>query len=184
MAGGGINFRTHRLVKVSDLKMEFRPSLIAKLVCGGFAALGLFLPIYHHAVEDIVTSKSGPIAESLIAIGIGGVLIWIGLKIWRMVAGSRTFDKGTGRFINNGKEYHVASLDEVVAVQLIRERLKDSDDDVGSSYQKTSFTSYEINLVLQNGKRVPVIDHSARNKIREDAETLSEFLGVPVWDRP
>lgn len=180
LTGGGINFRTHTLVKVNELKMEFHPSLISKLFCGAFIVFGLFLPIYHHAAEDIVASSSGPFTESLMAIGIGGALIWIGLKIWRLVAGKFTFDKDTGRFINIGIDYRVVSLDEVCAIQLMLEQVKSSEDHVGSIRQKTSFTSYELNLVLCDGKRVPVIDHSGRHKIRQDVEKLGKFLGVPV----
>jgi hypothetical protein len=183
LKGGGTNFKTHTLRQVGDLKMEFRTSLWTKLFCGMFVGLGLYVPIYHHAVQDIIESSVGPLGESLIALGLGAILIFGGYKLWRIISGKRTFDKSTGRFINNGREYQIASLDEVVAIQLLTERIKSSERSVGSS-SKTSFTSFELNLVLHNGKRIPVIDHSALKKLREDAETLSDFLGVPVWNHP
>ena len=183
LKGGGTNFRTHTLERISDKKMEFRPSISTKLLCASFIGMGLFIPIYHHAVEDIIASSMGPFAKSLIAIGIGLILIWAGFKFWHILGGLCTFDKSKGRFTNNGRDYNVASLDEVYAIQILREKLKDSDNDLGSSMQKTAFISYELNLVMRDGKRLPVVDHSAREKIREDSETLSEFLGVPVWDR-
>ena len=48
----------------------------------------------------------------------------------------------------------------------------------------TDFTyySYELNLVLVNGQRINAVDHSKLEKLREDAATLSRFLGKPVWD--
>ena len=183
LKGGGTNFKTHTLKQVSDQKMEFRPSLITKLFCGMFVVVGLYVPIYHHAVQDMIESSLGPSGESVIAVGAGGLLIWGGFKFWGILGGASVFDTSKGRFINNGREYHVASLDEVVAIQLLTERIKSSDRSVSSS-SKTSFTSLELNLVKRSGKRIPVIDHSNLNTLRDDAESLSDFLGVPLWDRP
>jgi hypothetical protein len=41
--------------------------------------------------------------------------------------------------------------------------------------------SYELNLVLKDGRRINVVDHGGADKIRTDAATLADFLGVPVW---
>ena len=43
-------------------------------------------------------------------------------------------------------------------------------------------SSYELNLVLQDGERLNVVDHGSFDVLREDAAKLGEFLGVPVWD--
>ena len=37
-------------------------------------------------------------------------------------------------------------------------------------------------VVLRDGERVHVVDHGSYTHIDEDAQTLAEFLGVPVWD--
>jgi hypothetical protein len=58
-------------------------------------------------------------------------------------------------------------------LQLIREYI---------SSAKSSYYSYEINLVIEEGKRVNVVDHGNLEQIRKDAGTLSRFLGCPVWD--
>ncbi len=50
------------------------------------------------------------------------------------------------------------------------------------SGNKSSYYSYELNLVLKNGSRINVVDHGNLTKLREDAQTLSAFLGKPVWD--
>ena len=44
------------------------------------------------------------------------------------------------------------------------------------------FYSYEINLVLKNGRRVNVADHGDLDSLRADADMLANFLEVPVWD--
>ena len=182
LKGGGTNFRTHALKRVSDQKMEFKASRTTMVICVICIAFGLYVPLYHTFVQDMIESKMGQTGEMIMAWGIGIGLIYFGIWFWRKMNAGYTFDKSTGRFIKNGKDYDSFPLDEIHAIQLILERIKDSDRPVGSS-SRTSFTSYELNLIKKDGKRVRVIDHSNRKKIQEDAETLGEFLGVPVWRR-
>ena len=66
-----------------------------------------------------------------------------------------------------------AALPDIYAIQLVSERC---------SGKNSAFYSYELNLVLQDGRRLNVIDHGNIDKLREDAKTLSGFLGKPVWD--
>jgi len=40
----------------------------------------------------------------------------------------------------------------------------------------------EVNLVLADGNRMNLVDHSNQSAIREDAQALSAFLDLPVWD--
>ncbi len=46
------------------------------------------------------------------------------------------------------------------------------------------YRSYELNLVMSDGKRLHVVVYADRspNKLREDVTILSRFLGKPVWD--
>ncbi len=37
-------------------------------------------------------------------------------------------------------------------------------------------------LVLKDASRVNVLDYKKVKSVRKDAETLSKFLNVPVWD--
>ncbi len=47
---------------------------------------------------------------------------------------------------------------------------------------KSSYYSYELNLVLDDGSRINVVDHGNLDRLRGDAQTLSRFLDKPVWD--
>jgi hypothetical protein len=47
---------------------------------------------------------------------------------------------------------------------------------------KNSYDSYELNLVLRDGRRLNVIDHGTLHAIREDARILADYLGVSIWD--
>lgn len=67
-----------------------------------------------------------------------------------------------------------AGLEDIHALQLLSEYCRGG--------KKRSYYSYELNLVLRNGRRINVMDHGDCKKLREDAQTLSEFLDKPVWD--
>ena len=47
---------------------------------------------------------------------------------------------------------------------------------------KSSYYSYELNLVLSDGTRRNVVDHGSLAKLREDAAQLSARLNLPIWD--
>ncbi len=47
---------------------------------------------------------------------------------------------------------------------------------------QVSMQFYELNMVLNNGDRVNIIDHDNRKILHEDAVNIAKFLGVPVWD--
>ena len=67
---------------------------------------------------------------------------------------------------------HFAELEKIHALQLI----------FNASSQRFYGFSYELNLVLEAGKRINVIDHGNLDRLREDADTLAAFLDKPIWD--
>ena len=44
------------------------------------------------------------------------------------------------------------------------------------------FWSYELNLVLRNGKRINLIDLGNQREIRWDAGDLSRMIDVSIWE--
>ncbi len=68
---------------------------------------------------------------------------------------------------------YFAEIEQIHALQLISEYCRSD---------KNSYYSYELNLILEDGKRINVVDHGNLGKIRDQAATLSEFLRKPVWD--
>jgi hypothetical protein len=83
------------------------------------------------------------------------------------------FDKGIGMFwkgkstVENispeGNHISYTSLKEIHSIQLIGEWCYGG---------KTSYNSYELNLVLNDGKRINVVDHKGMRQLREDAQKL------------
>ncbi|HOJ78026.1 MAG TPA: hypothetical protein PL158_08005 [Bacillota bacterium] len=52
-------------------------------------------------------------------------------------------------------------------------------------YRRTRHHYYqknELNLVSDNGERMNVVHHRNKNRIQKDAQVLSKFLGVPIWE--
>jgi hypothetical protein len=68
---------------------------------------------------------------------------------------------------------YFARLEEIHALQLVAENCRSDND---------TYRSYELNLILKDGKRINVVDHGNESKLREDAQTLSRFIEKPVWD--
>lgn len=87
------------------------------------------------------------------------------------------FDKASNRYYRGFKSIQTKmsvdiSLKTIVALQLIGETISDEDG---------SFKSFELNIILNNKERLNVMDHSNLRGIINDAETLSEFLNIPIW---
>jgi hypothetical protein len=73
----------------------------------------------------------------------------------------------------NSKGTFKIEMDKIRALQVLSEYCRGN---------KSSYYSYELNLVLDDATRVNVVDHGDLRALREDAATLGLLLSVPVWD--
>jgi hypothetical protein len=179
-SGGGANFRTHKLVEVEFSRVEFKAAIGARLFYALFffvgLGMGIAFTVENKIFEDFSLEAIAPVLFSLIFVIVGGLLYYFGTS-------PIVFDKQRGYFWKGRKSPQdvydkasikkIASLGDIHAIQLVSEYIRGS---------KSSYYSYELNLVLKDGKRITVIDHGNLNRLREDAKKLSEFLGKPVWD--
>jgi hypothetical protein len=53
---------------------------------------------------------------------------------------------------------------------------------VGVPGGRIPYFLFELNLILQNGKRINVFSCGNQEKLREDTNALSAFLEKPIWD--
>jgi len=183
---GGASFRTHKLVEVDSFRLEFRASagaiafyLIFFLV--GIGVLGVIS--YTGFSSGTLPLNEGRALSFLLPLFIGLVFACVGGCMLYFGASPSVFDKRRGDFWRGRTvPYNVlarkgvkdsARLEEIHALQLISELCRSND---------SSFYSYELNLVLENGSRINVVDHGNLDGLREDADTLSAFLEKPVWD--
>ncbi len=176
LAGGGSNFKTAGLHSVDEQRMEFRASAGMKLMAVVFVVMGLVL-------AAIFFSKKPETMRDYIPVAMGVIFAVSGAGMFYSACTPTVFDLGHGYFCRSRKKpermiapsklKRYAPLNRVHALQIIAEFCKS---------KNSSYYSYELNLVLDDGSRVHVIDHGNHLALRTDAQTLSHFLNKPLWD--
>ncbi len=162
------NFITRKLIKKSFNQMQFEATLELKIFCLLPAVFGIFI--------GMAFSDSFNIVIFITCI----ILILAGLLLYFFNTKPIIFDKNKGyawkgkiedypyQIMKNNKIKCII-LNQVYAIQLLR-----------SSAEWV--VSYEINLILKDGNRYDIIGHNDLKAIKEDAEKLSNFLQIPIWD--
>lgn len=179
---GGANFCTHRLSEIAPERLEFKATATAAVFCAIFAIVGLGIMIAFPAIEwshgftSFKPEIIGPMLVGALFAVVGGVMLYAGRA-------PIVFDKRIGVYwkgrkspeetFNRSDIKECCELGQIYALQIISERC---------SSKNGSYYSYELNLVLGDGKRITVVDHGSYSKLREDADKLSAFLGRPIWD--
>jgi hypothetical protein len=204
MQFGGARKRTYELVRMGSQRMEFRTimepkakqSLLVMLV-GPPLFLGFWV-VYGRAdlAKDVF-----PIF--LLVFGGMAALVLLAFYYNRQ----RTFDMGlrqywstwlrpascpgispSSRSPKKRRRYpKCLRIRDIHALQIVSERVVQQKERKGllGGYQKPPpdmFMSYELNLVLEDGTRVSVLDHGDLDGLRSDAGEVSSFIGVPLWD--
>lgn len=175
LVSGGSNFRTHKLRKVGYHTYQSVPTVgyyifnLIFVLFGAGALVGAYFGLNESWFMVLILGFMG-----LVFMGVGGTLLIRALNPF-------TVDLDTGVFYK-GKSYDPyaspedaksGSIREIHALQLVTERV---------SGDKTTYNSYEMNLVLKDGRRVNVMDHGSRKKIHEDATLISDALNIPIWN--
>jgi hypothetical protein len=181
--GGGSNFCTHKLVEIDFNRMEFKATPGARVFYLVFFLAGIGIAVAFWLGAPPSFGESGSAFAEIVPFLAGSVFIAAGALMFYFGTSPIVFDKYKGSFWKGRKSQdemplgkvpkYFARLTEIHAIQLISEYCRSD---------KSSYYSYELNLVMRDGKRINVIDHGNVNRIREDAHTLSRFLGRPVWD--
>lgn len=175
---GGTNTTDYKYNKTSPNRVEFKASPKLYIAVATFLILG---------VGAVIRFSMEPSGTLLFYGGIGlGILFIVG-GLSKALSFSKipVFDLDEGYFWKDQKKpkqqktYSSTQcrIDDIHAIQLIQERIQSSSGS-GSSY----YYSFEMNLVLDSCARINVVDHGTLSRIRGDAEKLSDFLDVPVWD--
>jgi hypothetical protein len=172
---GGANFKTHDF-EVTPEHMAVRRSVGGVAFALVFAGLGaLFVLVGLH----ILVSLRDP--GGLVFALIGSPFVAAGLFLLR--SGSRlTFDLRSGVYYR-GKAYRPGvhpreqqgPVSAIHALQLLKEHIR------STSSARSTFTSYELNLVFADGERLNVLDHGKGDAVLEAACQLASTLHVPLW---
>lgn len=119
---------------------------------------------------------------STVVLSLGALaIISAGVVMMYLSSTPIVFDKTVGLFWKGRKSpdssismtdsHNCTRLTDVHAVQLIS---KLQTDNIG--------VFCELNLVMDNGRRIHVLDQRNADMIREYGKTLSRFLEKPLWD--
>jgi len=180
---GGTNFRTHKLVLSRPERMEFKPTWGMKIFCAIFCLVGLGTFVGMLAIAaGAIHGENTQMAYIFLPI-FGGIFFIVGSLMYCFAAKPRVFDSSLKYFWKGRKSPETSlpgdtsdnwvPLEDIHAIQVISEYV---------SGDKSSYYSYELNLVRKDAGRFNVIDHGNAGKIRADAQALADFLGVPLWD--
>lgn len=177
---GGSSFRTHILIRVSENIYSYKPSYGTAIFCWIFVSIGLGLLFF--GVREVIAGINALKFPVFLLVGIGLIFTSVGAYMFYSFYKPIVFDKSKNIYSkgyetekpseNVLKSSQKIKLSEIVALQIIGERIKGD---------KNTFNSFELNMVLKNGKRKNIIDHGNLKSIINDAQLLSEFLDLPIW---
>lgn len=187
LQGGGANFTTHKAVQSQANRIEFKPTVFSYLMLLIPVSFTVIFPLF--LIRRSVMENGALIVDrdTFWGIFIGILCFVISYYLYRYLNKKIAFDKNYGYFwkgrtVEAGMPFDPSNLKEAVklndihALQIIHEWIS------GSGKGNRPFKSYELNLVLNSGERVGVIDHGNIKRLLEDANLLSQFLGVPLWN--
>jgi hypothetical protein len=174
--------RTHELIETGSRRLEFRSKMRSSVFYTVLVLIGVGVPgitLWAHRTGELPeTSRVAKLIVLALAIAVIGA-IWV----YRLSA-PILFDKQIGFFwkghrsprkVSDRRQLKkCAKLEDIHALQLLQNfnMMKDS----------PSFTSYELNVVLEDGRRINVTNHGDRAHTVKSAKTLSVFLDRPVWN--
>lgn len=182
LGGGNTNMHTHKLTKVSSSRMEFQPTLKSKLFSLLFCAVGLGLTGIF-LVQGMQSSDPDAANMSFFVLLFGLTFAGVGVFTYRKMSVPVVFDKVTGRGWRGRRKSDSAHgteapdgsilIRDITSLQLLSQYVRGN---------KNSYYVYELNAVMNDAKRYNIMRHGSKRHMRKDAETLSSFLGKPLWD--
>ena len=178
----GSNFRTHKLIMIDSNRIEFRSTFGMKLFSLIFLIVGATMVVYFFYKFFPFNQSEYEIKDWLLLL-IGCVFGGAGVYLIYESIRPCIFDKDKGYFWKSNisidennreqKNKEFCKLEDIHAIQTLSELCKGN---------KSSYYSYELNIVLKDGQRLNVEDHGNDSWVKRDADKLADFLDVQVWN--
>lgn len=174
---GGHNYKAHELIVESEHQLTIKATPLHFLILTVFIGMSLFFvfitsPKLLYLMDGDIFSALFPVV-SLVIFSIGCV------QMHKAIKHNKTFDRLSGQYTDNKvdttKMADKVLLSDIHGLQIIDELVRSQ-----NSQHQTTFVSYELNLVMSDGKRINVMDHGHKKSIISDAQTLSKFLNIPI----
>lgn len=172
------------LVQKDENRLTYKPSIIGYVMGIIFIIVGLLIfGMYFFFSGD---------APWFIMV-FGAIFALAGIIMLTQAGSPIVFDRTERMFYRGRKQQkapdvtdtkHALSFNDIHAIQLLT-RLESHRDDSGNrnGFSRTHFYKvYEMNLVKHDGDRMYVNTYGKFANARHDANTLADFIGVPVWD--
>ncbi len=162
---GGSNFDAYEMIMIDNNRIEFKSSLMSTI-------LSVVMVIIFFIAEILDANKFG---EPVIIF-----IVLVFLTIFNSI-NKVVFDKNkmlfwrgvTERNCYNDNCKKNAIISDIHAIQLLWKEVEDDDD---------IWDSYELNIVLEDLRRIHVVSYAKKDKVRQDASVLARFLDKPIWD--
>ena len=173
MYSGGASFETHIAQQKNEV-FKFLPSIkfvLYTLMYGVLAVLSWYFGM------QLMPNDNGLSIIGFLLLGVSLVFLCAFLYFLKDYLVSITFSKKHGYYYKgyfNIKYLRTSkvNLEDIVAIQILGKI---------TTEKIAPFNSFEINLVTKDSERFHIIDHSNLKSIINDANSLSEFLRVPIW---
>jgi hypothetical protein len=163
---GGSNFNAYKMIMIDNNRIEFKASLK-----GVISFILMIIVIFTVEIRNM--------KELGIPVVIFIILIFhaIHYSINEIVfdKNQMLFWKGViecNCYIDNHK-MKSARIGDIHAIQLLWKEVE-GDDDI--------WDSYELNIVLEDSRRIHVVSYAKKDNVRQDASVLARFLDKPLWD--
>lgn len=177
LARGGNSFASHRPV-ITASRLYWRPTLRVWALGALFAVPASLVLLALLVAGEVQLDDPASWILPLIAT----LFVGLGVLIVRRNYVPIIFDRNLGWFWRGRPQAkgsasiaalkESASLADIVALQLI------SGQKMHSPY--ASWDTWELNLILNTGQRLPVIHHGNLKILRQDAASLANWLGLPL----
>ena len=171
---GGSSACTHRVVHRHGT-VVVRPSLTLTMFCGLLIAIGVTAPFI---LPEILMDQQADTTRSMHTLAPLIFFLFVPIGVSLLQWGTRKimiFNKAKGILERRDT---CCDINTVYAIQILREHCVTDANEGGVA----DYFSYEINLVLNTGERINVVDHGFLRFIRRDARLLAKYLEVPLWD--
>jgi len=181
--GSGSSYRSQKLAPAHN-QIKVVKTARALILPVGFALVGIALILA--ALNDYVQlapTGTEPLSTSqFLILLLMGAFFLVPAAVFLRPKNKFTFDKSSGDCwrgrkpasgpFENSDRFR---LERIKGLQILEKQ-------VSGSHGDKTFTSYELNLILDDHDRINVMDHGDADALRADAERLSQFLGIPLFD--
>ncbi len=162
------------ILKPIEGTLEFHLNLLSRLFYFSFIILGLIF-IFYATVELL----SYDFQSTLWSMLLGFTLTGVGIYMFSKQAIPHIFDKDKNLYFKENKNLEredETPLNSIRALQVIS---------YTKSNQDKSKQQAELNLILNNGKRIYVCSYDVDEyqRVEKDARKISQYINKPVWSK-